>query len=118
MYTVPPNELLDRRARRRGCAISFFLLLWLIMLPAYVAATCFSTLLHTATEGFKVEQKQWNVYIDSPMVYVDGLLCAALFLAVLVLSSWRPTRKTMRGLIVAVAAFSIYILAKIPNGGF
>jgi len=35
---------------------------------------------------------------------------------VFVLSMWRPTRKIMRGLIIAVVAFSTYILATFPGG--
>jgi hypothetical protein len=116
MYTVPTNELLDRRVRRRGCNIGCLLMIWLIMLAAYVVATGFSTLLHTATDRYMVQQAQWNVYIGSPMQYIDAGLCATLFLAVLVLSIWRPTRKIMRGLIIAVIAFSIYILATFPGG--
>jgi hypothetical protein len=118
MYTVQPSELLDRRVRRRGCAIGFYLLLWLIVLPIWVIFSYFNTILYDADNRYDVVQKHWHIYVDSPRHYVDAGICAALFITVFVLSMWRPTRKIMRGLIIAVIAFSIYILATIPSGGF
>jgi hypothetical protein len=94
------------------------LLLWLIVLPIWVIFSYFNTILYDADNRYDVVQKHWHIYVDSPRHYVDAGICAALFITVFVLSMWRPTRKIMRGLIIAVIAFSIYILATIPSGGF